>query len=279
MGNGEYATTLHGILTKHPDIEAVTVSVMGERSSQLHEHDIDFSYAPGRAEEMYSFLHGHGLKTIVFAGDFRYARQSAAFRELLLDLARDAIERTGQAVIPASASLNLLLKRFTEGILSQGFEPELASKFDTSLMPRIGELHTPDRLRGKDIAGIAKALAAKSRKKLKDQPIKTARQVMAFDDSVLLPIITTGTDDMFQKLEKEEKAPGTLRVITKLCPPDYDYRIDPPVFSAQKISRAKSVGVDLIVLEGIRGILLDREDAIETARELKVGLYGLPPQN
>jgi DUF1009 family protein len=83
-----------------------------------------------------------------------------------------------------------------------------------------------------------------------------------------------GTDNLLSKAQGLPKT-AEPRILVKLCPPEFDYRMDPPVVGPRTFALAAKAGVDLVVLEGNKGILFERDQAIECCRADGITVVGI----
>lgn len=259
LGNGRYAVELFEKL--RGDSRTSLVAALGQ---SLFHGKIDLHIDLKNPAQFLEDLKANNVTHVILGGDFRLDMATRA------DAKRDPVGRE----ILANRTLGSALQRVGDLLRQAGVEPLLASEFLPELVPGAGVICSGKvSLQQDELAALCTAYAERARAELGKQPVKSVRQAMLFDDDVMLPPTTQGTDNLLKQAATIPK--GSLRVLAKMCPAQFNYRLDPPVIGPKTITGAKKAQVDIIILEASKGIISRRDKALKSAADAGIAIYGV----
>lgn len=110
---------------------------------------------------------------------------------------------------------------------------------------------------------VARAMAAEDI----GQAVVTARgTVLAVEDF-------EGTDGLIRRVSSY---PAARKIFTKVAKPGHNFSFDVPVLGMRSIPFLKESGIKQLILEADRMLLLEKEQFLAAAAELKIGIRGIP---
>lgn len=87
-------------------------------------------------------------------------------------------------------------------------------------------------------------------------------------------LITEGFDGTDKMLKRAGEFDTRGKVFIKVAKPKQDFRFDVPVVGIQTLEKMHQSGIECLVLEAGKVIMLDREEFIRQADELKITIFG-----
>lgn len=87
-------------------------------------------------------------------------------------------------------------------------------------------------------------------------------------------LITEGFDGTDKMLKRAEEFDTRGKVFIKVAKPKQDFRFDVPIVGIQTLEKMHQSGIECLVLEAGKVIMLDREGFIRRADELKISVFG-----
>lgn len=276
LGNGKYALALQRRLRCESDVAALSIALFphGDTAVTTADHCVDL-LSPTKVLRL---LQDNQITHVIFGGNFNLAHISATWQTRPFHSLRSAADpRVYQLMFSLRRGVSFALTQFCNILRENGFAPTLASDYLDDLKPGMGAVIAAGRLAAMssdEILSLTTRPAVQAVQELGSQPWRHVRQALLFDGEGLVLREATGTDALLSKAKILPKT-NAPRTMMKLCPPNFDYRMDPPVVGPRTFELAAAAGVDLVVLEGAKGILFDRERVGEICRQAGITIFGL----
>jgi len=274
LGNGKYALHLQTHL--RPSVAATTIALFphGDTAVTNADHCVEL-LSPTR---VLNYLQQEEIKQVIFGGNFDLAQMWSKWQSNPLQSLRSTADPHFYGIM-----FSLLRKRpgaalegFQKVLRAHGYEPVAASNYLPDLKPGAGltiSAGTMATRPARDLDVLATRMVELANRELLLHPWPNARQAHLFDEDNVVLRETLGTDALLAAAQHHRKS-AAPRTLVKLCPPDFDYRTDPPVVGPKTFELAAAAGVDLVVLDADKGILFDRERVSEICREHGITVCG-----
>lgn len=279
LGNGVYPIALHKRLYRKKIQFMISLFPAGN-SVFPRRDDVDYYVEENNADGFYDFLESRKITHVVFGGDFRMVGALEPLQKTLRSLAyfdEEFDENIEFLNFPFAA----LLQSFSRKLSARNISAVLASELAPDLKPGVGFLTTsPSNTEEKKlIEKHAANLADLAVQHLNEKPVQHVRQALAFDGVEMPAQVAHSTDALLQELAGSPPKLGERRTLVKVCPSDYDFRLDPPVIGVRTLELALKAHVTLIVIEGNKGIFVDKPQSIEFANRGGLTIYGVAGHN
>lgn len=270
LGNGPYASLLHQTLRVDSDIAAVTITLLPEFFTHLTGPKVDHYSNIATPTKIFELLQKEVIEDIVFGGDLRIAGWQSAAKAFV-----DPFMLRNGNVVRALFSVPAAIRIFSDHLQDLGFTPVLASEFIPDLRPGTGILteagYYADAGKENLEADIEDAIE-RAKRAIQNQPFMHVRQAVVIEGKVIHHE-TDGTAKLLDHVAEIAKSTGS-RILVKLCPEQFDYRMDPPTIGMHTMEQAWKAKIDLIVFEGNVGIMVDRDAALRVAGERGITIFG-----
>ncbi len=262
LGNGNYAQYLCDNLHKKGiATHLIALFRKGEWSiTATPDYQLDLS----QVGALFQYLREKNIQSAFVGGDFTLAQAMTRGRwswhldPVSVELAAKLLD------VPE------LLKNVRSHLDAAGVRLLFAPEYLPELRLSNDIIHDSNILtRASKLTGLvekARAILAKG-----SMPFVT--QCVAFDDDELIAKEgPRGTDRMLKKLAGTPKKADALRVVIKLCPRDYEYRIDAPLIGDRTMTHAATGKVDVFIFDEKKGVVFRPDEVASICRAHRIAL-------
>ena len=244
---------------KRRGISVVTLGVEGEADPTLEKECDTFQWIGlGQVSRCVNAFRGAGVSQAIMAGRVRHVRVFQILKPdwLMLKVLSRLPSRTTAA----------MLRTLADVLAEEGVELIDSTTLLTTFLASDGAMtkHKPSKEDFDDIefgARRAKGLAA----------LDIGQTVVVKRRSVVAAEAMEGTDETVRRAGGVVKGP---LVVVKVARPDQDMRFDVPVVGPTTIDSMVDAGANVLALEAVRVLLVDRDELLRKADKHRIAVHG-----
>lgn len=244
-------------------VEVVVIGLENETSFDIF-HDVKLEkFKVYKISKIIKRLKDEGVTHVTLAGKVHRAEIS----RLLMDIKG---AKLFAAIMTKGLADNSLLKTVMNFIEKEGFNIIAPNDLANNIVVHKGVL--------------TKAKPSKSAQETIKEGLKILRGIANYDVGQSLVIqnglvlgveAAEGTDELMKRCGAIKQVDEDKPILIKVCKPNQDKRVDLPCIGTDTIENAHISGIDGIVVEADKSLILDQDNALKLANKYKIFIVGV----
>lgn len=262
-GNGRFPFLVADQIKKNGE-QAVIIALNEETDRKIDEAGHKVFWVPlGQLQKMIEIFRGEGVSIAIMAGQVKHAQ---LFAKLKLDWR--AVKLLGRIV---NKKTDTILGAVCDEFQKEGIKLLPSHQYLLHLLPKKGLIcgEKPGKYEKDDIEfglRIANQIAG----------MDIGQTVVVKDKAVVAVESIEGTDEC---IKRAAKYAGDGVVVVKVAKPNQDFRFDIPVIGPRTVETLAANKVRLMAVEAESTLMIDREELVRKANEMKVTIIAVENKN